>query len=315
MTRIVTVTLSPALDITTGVARLYPDAKLRCGHPLYAPGGGGINVARAIHRLGGDALARFAAGGATGQHLRELLDAEGLPNQALPIAAWTRECINLTEQASGQQYRLIMPGAPLSLSEQTQLLAALKALPSPEYLVISGSLPEGLAADFLPRLLEVARQHGARCILDSAAPVLRQALDIGGVFLIKPNIDELCALVGVPALDADQLASVARELIESAGCAAVLVSLGPQGALLVTAELTERIPAPRVCKRSTVGAGDSMVAAVTLKLAAGASWGEAARYGVAAGSAAIMTEGSELCRRADTEQLFADLQAAALAAP
>ena len=146
MTRIVTVTLSPALDITTGEARLYPDAKLRCGPPVYAPGGGGINVARAIHRLGGDALALFAAGGATGQHLRELLDAEGLPNQALPIAAWTRECINLTEQASGQQYRLIMPGAPLSLSEQTQLLAALKALPSPEYLVISGSLPEGLAA-------------------------------------------------------------------------------------------------------------------------------------------------------------------------
>ncbi len=315
MTRIVTVTLSPALDLTTGVARLYPDAKLRCEHPVYAPGGGGINVARAIQRLGGDALALFAAGGVTGQHLRELLDGEGLPNQPLPIAAWTRECINLTEQTSAQQYRLVMPGAPLSLGEQTQLLAALAALPSPEYLVISGSFPEGLATDFLPRLLDVARQQGARCILDSAAPVLRQALDIGGVFLIKPNIDELCALVGVPSLDPERLANVARELIERTGCTAVLVSLGAQGALLVTAQLTERIAAPRVCKRSTVGAGDSMVAAVTLKLAAGAGWGEAARYGVAAGSAAIMTEGSELCRRADTEQLFADLQAAALMAP
>lgn len=315
MTRIVTVTLSPALDLTTGVARLYPDAKLRCEHPVYAPGGGGINVARAIQRLGGDALALFAAGGATGQHLRELLDGEGLPNQPLPIAAWTRECINLTEQTSAQQYRLVMPGAPLSLGEQTQLLAALAALPSPEYLVISGSFPEGLATDFLPRLLDVARQQGARCILDSAAPVLRQALDIGGVFLIKPNIDELCALIGVPSLHPERLANVARELIERTGCTAVLVSLGAQGALLVTAQLTERIAAPRVCKRSTVGAGDSMVAAVTLKLAAGAGWGEAARYGVAAGSAAIMTEGSELCRRADTEQLFADLQAAALMAP
>lgn len=315
MTRIVTVTLSPALDLTTGVARLYPDAKLRCEHPVYAPGGGGINVARAIQRLGGDALALFAAGGATGQHLRELLDGEGLPNQPLPIAAWTRECINLTEQTSAQQYRLVMPGAPLSLGEQTQLLAALAALPSPEYLVISGSFPEGLATDFLPRLLDVARQQGARCILDSAAPVLRQALDIGGVFLIKPNIDELCALVGVPSLDPERLANVARELIERTGCTAVLVSLGAQGALLVTAQLTERIAAPRVCKCSTVGAGDSMVAAVTLKLAAGAGWGEAARYGVAAGSAAIMTEGSELCRRADTEQLFADLQAVALVAP
>lgn len=308
MTRIVTLTLSPALDVATQVPRLYPDAKLRCAAPLYAPGGGGINVARAIQRLGGSALALFPAGGSTGRHLASLLSAEGVANQVLPVREWTRECINLVEQASAQQYRLVMPGARLSLDEQQQLLAALQALPPPEYLVISGSLPEGLAADFLPRLLAIASQHGARCMFDSSGDALRQALDSGGVFLIKPNIEELSALAGVEITEPEQLAGIGRELIAAGKCSAMLVSLGAQGALLVSAGLTERIAAPTVRKRSTVGAGDSMLAALTLKLASGADWREAARYAVAAGSAAIMNEGSELCRRADTEQLFAWLQ-------
>jgi 6-phosphofructokinase 2 len=306
---IVTLTLSPALDIATQIPRLCPDAKLRCSTPVYAPGGGGINVARAIHILGGRALALLPAGGSTGRHLIELLDAEGVPNQALAIADWTRECLNVVERASAQQYRFIMPGARLSPAEQAQLLGALAALPALDYLVISGSLPEGLAADFLPRVLQGAARRGARCILDSSGEALRQALEVGGVYLIKPNFSELSSLVGQDIGGPQQLASVAQELVQAGKCETVLVSLGAQGALLVRAGLSERIPAPTVRRRSTVGAGDSMVAAVTLKLAAGADWRDAARYGVAAGTAAIMTEGSELCRRHDTEQLYAWLQA------
>lgn len=306
---IVTLTLSPALDIATRIPRLCPDAKLRCSEPVYAPGGGGINVARAIHTLGGSALALFPAGGSTGRRLIELLDAEGVANQPLPIADWTRECLNVVEQASAQQYRFILPGARLDAQEQERLLAALAALPVLDYLVISGSLPEGLATDFLPRLLQGAAQRGVRCILDSSAEALHQALAVGGVFLIKPNLNELRTLAGGEIAGPQQLASVAHELVQAGKCETVLVSLGAQGALLVTDGLSERIPAPTVRRRSTVGAGDSMVAAVTLKLAAGADWRDAARYGVAAGTAAIMTEGSELCRRSDTEQLYAWLQA------
>ncbi len=309
MASIVTLTLSPALDSATSIARLRPDAKLRCSEPRYAPGGGGINVARAIHLLGGSALALFPAGGPTGLHLAELLVAEGVACQALPISAWTRECLNVVEQASAQQYRFILPGARLSETEQTQLLTALADLPELDYLVISGSLPAGLADDFMARLLLTAAQRGARCILDSSGEVLRQALDIGGLFLIKPNLNEFAALTGENVDESDQLLRVARSLVDAGKCEAVLVSLGPQGALLATRELTERIIAPTVKKLSTVGAGDSLVGALTLKLAQGAGLAEAARYGIAAGSAAIMTTGSELCRRADTERLFAWLQA------
>lgn len=309
MTSIVTLTLSPALDSATSIARLCPDAKLRCSEPRYAPGGGGINVARAIHQLGGSALALFPAGGPTGLHLADLLAAEGIPCQTLPIDAWTRECLNVVEQASAQQYRFVLPGARLSEAEQAQLLAALDDLPELDYLVVSGSLPAGIAADFIPRLLQTVAQRGARSILDSSGDVLRQALDFGGLYLIKPNLNELRALSGEDIDDSDQLIGVARGLVEAGKCAAVLVSLGPQGALLATRELSERIIAPTVRKLSTVGAGDSLVGAVTLKLALGAGLSEAARYGVAAGSAAIMTAGSELCRRADTDRLFAWLQA------
>lgn len=308
MSRIVTLTLSPALDVATAVPRLYPDAKLRCAVPVYAPGGGGINVARAIQRLGGHALAVFPAGGSTGRHLIDLLNAEGVPNQALAVEQWTRECINLVERSSAQQYRLVMPAAQLGLDEQEQLLAALQTLPRPDYLVVSGSLPEGLDEAFVPRLLSWVRQQGMRCIFDSGATALRQALACGGVFLIKPNIDELSALAGVEIADPGQLVGIAQGLIAAGQCQVVLVSLGPQGALLVSADTSLGITAPTVRKRSTVGAGDSMVAALTLKLAAGCELLTAARYGVAAGTAAIITEGSELCRRADTEQLFAWLQ-------
>jgi 6-phosphofructokinase 2 len=134
-------------------------------------------------------------------------------------------------------------------------------------------------------------------------------MEVGGVFLIKPNLNELRSLAGGDIAGPQQLVSVAQGLVRAGKCETVLVSLGAQGALLVRDGLSERIPAPTVRRRSTVGAGDSMLAAVTLKLAAGADWREAARYGVAAGTAAIMTEGSELCRRSDTEQLYAWLQA------
>lgn len=309
MARIVTLTLSPALDIASRVARLCADAKLRCAEPSYAPGGGGINVARAIHKLGGSALALFPCGGPSGQRLVELLAVEGVACQALPIAEWTRECLNIVEQASAQQYRFVMPGASLSVAEQAQLLAALAELPAFDYLVISGSMPAGLAEDFLPRLLRCAQQRNARCILDSAGATLRQGLDVGGLLLIKPNLNELSALAGVALREPEQLNRIARGLLADGRCEALLVSLGAEGALLASADRLERIAAPRVNKRSAVGAGDSLLGAVTLKLAAGADWLEAAQYGVAAGSAAIMTEGTELCGRADTERLFAELRA------
>lgn len=182
--------------------------------PVYAPGGG-VNIARAIRRLGGDALALLPLGGSTGQHLLALLNAEGVPSQMVPITGWTRECINVTNQGDGQQYRLVMPGARLSAAEQMQLLSAWEALPGADYLIVSGSPPEGLAADFLPRLLRGAARCGTRCVIDSTGPVLCQALDVGGIFLIKPNLEELSALIGEEVAEPERLGRIVRTLVKA----------------------------------------------------------------------------------------------------
>ena len=232
-----------------------------------------------------------------------------MPHRPLAVSGWTRECFNVLELAGVHQYRFVLPGAGLSATEQAQLLAALEALAPFDYLVISGSMPVGLEADYLAQLLRLARRHGARTVLDSGPEVLRRGLAEGGLFLIKPNLEELAALCGVDILEPQQLNQVAAQLLDGGRCEAVLVSLGAQGALLATTELVERIPAPPVKKLSSVGAGDSLLAATLLKLAAGRGWAEAVRYGVAAGSAAIMVEGSQLCRLTDTERLFDWLQA------
>lgn len=306
--RIVTLTLSPVLDCSTRVPQLRPDEKLRCGTPAYAPGGGGINVARALQRLGGQALALFPVGGPSGEQLRALLSAEGVAHQALPVKGWTREGLNVRELSSGRQYRFVLPGASLSDAEQTQLLQLLGALPAFDCLVFSGSLPEELSADFLPRLLHLAQQRGARCVLDSSAEALRQGLTVGGLWLIKPNLAELAELVGQDLSQPGAQERAAGELLASGACEALLVSLGAEGALLATGDLLQRIPAPLVKKLSSVGAGDSLLAGMLRKLTAGAGWAEAARYGIAAGTAAIMAEGTQLCRLDDTERLFDWLQ-------
>jgi 6-phosphofructokinase 2 len=308
MPSIVTLTLSPALDCATSVAHLCPDKKLRCSEPAYAPGGGGINVARALRNLGGKALAIYPAGGPSGQHLSDLLLAEGVDCQPVSTQAWTRQCFNVDEQAHGQQYRFILPAASLSAAEQQQLLERLQALETLDYLVISGSQPDGLAADFLPRLLQLAREKGARSVLDSSGPALQQALQCGGLFLIKPSLSELGALAGEDISDPEQLARVAGQLVASGKCAVVMVSLGAQGGLLVSHDGIERIHAPIVRKVSTVGAGDSLLAGMLLQLASGASLSAAARYGVAAGSAAITVSGSGLCTLEDTQRLYSWLQ-------
>jgi 6-phosphofructokinase 2 len=188
-----------------------------------------------------------------------------------------------------------------------------QALGHIDYLVISGSHPEGLAADFLPRLLHLANQQGARCIVDSSGAALQQAVQVGGLFLIKPSLSELSMLAGTEISEPEQLAQAASSLIRTGACAAILVSLGAQGALLASADRVERISAPNVKKVSTVGAGDSLLGAMLIRLAAGASLSEAARYGVAAGSAAIMAHGTGLCRLEDTNRLFAWVQSHAQA--
>lgn len=303
MAAIVTLTLNPAVDKNTAVPHVRPEKKLRCEMPEFHPGGGGLNVARAIAKLGGSALALWTCGGHSGRLLADLLDEEQIEHQPLPVAEATRENLIAYERQSGQQFRFGMPGARLSEQEMQQCLDSVAALdPAPEFLVLSGSLPPGVPTSFYAQVAHAA-PSSARVILDTSGPALLEGAE-QGLFLIKPNLAELESFAGREIKDEGDVAVLSRQLIDAGRTQAVFTSLGSAGAVLVTADTCLRVHAPTVHIRSKVGAGDSMVAGIVLALQRGESLTSAARFGVAAGTAAVMTEGTELCRREDTERLY-----------
>jgi 6-phosphofructokinase 2 len=304
MTAIITLTLNPTVDKSTTADQIVPDQKLRCAAPKFEPGGGGINVSRALKRLGTDSVAVFPVGGPTGTLLRELLTQEQIHQLPVETVSRTRENFIVVDASTGQQYRFGMPGTGLSSAEQQQILTALQSLPAaPEYLVISGSLPPGVEPEFLVHIVRAAKQRGVKVVLDTSGPALQRVLE-EGVFLIKPNVGELSRMAGVEELDNEAVAAAAQELVRTGKAEIVVVSLGAQGACVVSRDVTDHVPAPAVKRRSTVGAGDSMVAGLVYGLSTGLSVRETARLGVACGSAATMNSGTELFKKADVDRLY-----------
>jgi 6-phosphofructokinase 2 len=300
--KIVTLTLNPALDKSTTIDHLIPEQKLRCAAMRIDAGGGGINVSKGIRKLGGESVAVFPAGGQTGQILQHLLKDAGIAIDPIATAGETRENFSVTETTSNYQYRFTLPGSLLTREEAQQCLERV-AQQRPQYLVVSGSLPAGIDADFMQEAAIFAKKIEARLILDTSGAPLTVAAQ-QGVYLLKPNLSELSALAGVKTLEMNQVDDAALEIIGKGMCEVVVVSLGAHGALLVTKQGFEHIPAPMVHKQSTVGAGDSMVAGMTFGLSKSYSFREMAQLGVACGSAATMNKGTELFHKTDVEKLL-----------
>jgi 6-phosphofructokinase 2 len=304
MDKIVTLTLNPALDKSAEVDRLIAEEKLHCEFAKTEPGGGGINVSKGIKKLGGNSLAIFTAGGSTGKRMKNLLTALEVDYQAVEVESWTRENFIIVERSTNSQFRFGMPAHDISLHEAEACLNIIKSIkPIPTFLVASGSLPPGLPTDFYGRVAHLAKKLGSKFILDTSAEPLRVAAN-EGVFLLKPNLNELGKMVGNDSLDVTIADEAALEIIRKGHCEAVVVSLGPQGAILVTEKRVDHIPAPTVKKRSTVGAGDSMVAGITHFLSGGRSLIDSVRMGVACGTAATMNTGTELFQKADADRLY-----------
>jgi 6-phosphofructokinase 2 len=303
MTDIVTITPSPAVDLSTAVDKIVPVAKMRGRTQRRDPGGGGINVARVIKRLGGDARAIYPVGGPIGKLLRQLLDAEGIASHTWTIAGQTRENFFVDETSAGQQYRFILPGPRLSEAEWKQCMKLVAEIePFPKFLVASGSLPDGVPNDFHARLARIAKQRGAKIILDTSGPSLAAAA-AEGVDLIKPNLREMRELTGSEPADAYAWELAAMELVETGKADVVALTMAHLGAALVTRGEVLRAPPIPITPRSAVGAGDSFLAALVWQLACGASRTDAFRLAVAAGAAALLHPGTELCRVDDVMRL------------
>ena len=303
MDTVYTLTMNPAVDLTVTVDHVSPEDKLRAHDVRRDPGGGGVNIARVVGELGGRATAFYLAGGPDGERLGEFLEAEEVPCRPVMVAGDTRQNVIVNDGSSERQYRFILPGPEISVEERRRLLDELMGDDiRGGWLVAAGSLPPGVGDDFYADLAGRCREAGVRMLLDTSGHALSEALETG-VELIKPNLRELGQLVGRELSDDAEIVRVAGELVEEGKVNVVLVSLGAGGAVLVADGVAEQIRAPTVPVRSKVGAGDSMIGGLVLKLAQGTELVEAARFGVAAGAAAVMTPGTELCRRDDVERL------------
>ncbi len=307
MEKIITVTLNPAIDKTTSTDKILPEKKLRCLHPTYEPGGGGINVSRALEHLDCESLAMYFAGGFNGNFFKKLLSKENINSCIVPVKTHTRTNIIVVENSTGLQYRFGMESQPVRERDWKLFLKKLERQEGYEFVVASGSLPDGVPLDFFGRVAAIVKKKNAKLIIDTSGEALKQAVK-EGVYLIKPNIGELSNLYGKENLEKHEVVAAARSIIANGGCEIMVISMGKEGAMLITKETDLHMAAPDVVVKSTVGAGDSMVAGMVLALSKGWELKEVLRYGIACGTAATINSGTALCQKEDVERIYAELQ-------
>lgn len=303
-----TLTLNPALDLQTGVDLVEPENKLRCDVPRQDAGGGGVNVARVLRRLGVRATCILPLGGPSGEAVRQRLHREGLDALVVPIAGETRQSFTVLDRSRDAEFRFVLPGPRLRAGEVRALEAALDGLsPRPDVLVASGSLPSGMDPARLSRLATGVRRRGVRFALDASGLALKAGLE-AGVWLVKPNLKELSDCLGRELATPVAQLEAARGLVAAGRAAWVALSLGRSGALLVGEGFAARAPALPITPVSTVGAGDSFLAGLVWELSRGRPPAQALATAVAAASATLMSPGSGMARRADIRRLRPDVR-------
>jgi 6-phosphofructokinase 2 len=303
MTAIVTLTPNPSLDVSTTVDRVIPTHKLRCAAARRDPGGGGINVARVVRRLGGEVTAIYPCGGMTGQLLARLVEREHIVSRTSEIAEETRQDFSVHEDTSGKQFRFVLPGPAVAEHEWRACLDTLAACAAnADFVVASGSLPPGAPPDFFARASRIGKSSHSKFLLDTSGPALKAAL-AEGVYLIKPSLCELCEAVGEPLDDETAWVRACAGLVNDLRAEIVALTLGDRGAMLVTRDRVIRAEPPPIKAVSSVGAGDSFLGAMVWGLAAGFDLAHVLRLGVAAGSSAVLNPGTELAHPDDTRRL------------
>ncbi len=302
---ILTLTLNPALDMASDVADIIPGQKLRCSDPLLDPGGGGLNVSRAIKALGGDSLALVAIGGLTGDRLAGLIRAEGVTFLSILGPGETRQSLTVNEVSTGKQYRFMLPGPVWTETERARVFTLLSATARPGGIsVISGSQPPGVPADFPGQL--AASMPDSRIVLDTSGAALTAAVrnPIPGLEVLRMDGEEGEALAGHPLESREETADFAQSLVRAGVAKQVIIARGADGNVLADKDHRSFAKAARVKVKSTVGAGDSFVAAFVLALARGQSNDQALAFGSAAAAAAVTTDATQLCRLEDVMRLL-----------
>ncbi|SDD18673.1 6-phosphofructokinase 2 [Paracoccus isoporae] len=303
---ILTVTLNPALDLSTAADQVVAEVKLRCEAPRVDPGGGGINISRAIAAMGGTSRPLVALGGHTGARMAQMLAEAGLDPIRLDTAGETRQSVVVTDRDSGEQYRFVMPGPDWPPDLVARSLDEIARHAAPDgFVVLSGSNPPGVPDDYAASLAARLADSGSHLFVDTSGHALSAVASGGhGVALLRMDRHEAETLAGRPLAERRDTALFAASLVKDGAAQAVIVARGGDGNIIATAEGAWHAEAAKVPIVSKVGAGDSFVAGFTLARARGMATPDALGLGAAMASAACMTPATALCRRADVDRLF-----------
>ncbi|MBA7600223.1 Tagatose-6-phosphate kinase [subsurface metagenome] len=304
---IATVTLNPALDQHIAVQGLMVEETNRWVRLRRYAGGKGIDVSRAIHEMGGATVAYGFIGGPNGRVVEILLDEEGVLFSFTPIEQETRTNFIITDTKTSQQTRIDAPGPHISKKELERFTRKMRKIrPSPDLVVAGGSVPPGVPDNIYYDVVSDARDLGVKTILDSGGRWLEEGLK-AKPYLIKPNVHEAEVLLGRELPTEEAIIEATSKLLEM-GVEVAVISRGKDGIIAATKGTIYKAVPPSVKIRSTVGAGDCTIAGLALKLAYGEPLIEACRLAVAMGTAAVLTPGTELCRRADVESLLPEVK-------
>lgn len=303
MSKIITITFSPCIDKSSTVKTLVPEKKLKCSAPKSEPGGGGINIARVLKKLGTETLAVFPLGGYSGKIFNALLQKENVPSIIIEAQQETRENFVIRDESTGLQFRFGMPAPELSEKEWKACLEAIDNLEDIDFIIASGSLPPGVPDTIFDHLAEISKKKTAKLIVDTSGPALKNVIT-KQVFMFKPNLAEMAYLSGKKTMAVSEAEIAAKKILALGYCEIIVVSLGEKGALLVTKDQSFTAKPPNVLVKSTIGAGDSMVAGIIHSLSLGNDLKRSLCFGVACGTAATMNDGTELCRKEDVESIF-----------
>lgn len=310
MPEILTITLNPALDYATTVPQIISNEKLYCAPPRIDPGGGGVNVARAIGRFGGKAAAFLVIGGLTGERLRHLLAREtGVRIVPFLAEGETRFSFAVTDERTGDQERFSLPGEPLAAKERTNLLAAIKEAVLPDgWVVLSGGLASGLPDDFPQRIQSAILGRTQRMVVDISREPLQNLINapLNPLFLLRVDRKEAARAAQHSMDTLDDSLKFARSLVERGVAHHVVTGRGAEGSVMVTSDGALLCRAPQVPVVSKIGAGDALVGAMVLAFSRDETPDQALRWGVAAASATVGTEGTALCDQETAAVLFRD---------
>ena len=303
---ITTITLNVAIDKAYQVDVFQTGEVNRVRKCTNTAGGKGLNVAKVAKISGEEVAASGFLGGHAGAYVEDMLKAEGVTCDFVHTRNETRSCINILAD-DGSTTEFLEPGAEIYPEELQQFLDKFpQIVERSDVITISGSVPKGIGTDMYGKLIAMAKEKGKKVILDTSGELLKQGIEAKPT-MIKPNTDEIQALLGITVNNREELISSAKKL-QSMGIEVIVVSLGKDGALVVTDEGVYQGKPPKIQPVNTVGCGDSMVAAFAVGFARGYDMEETLRYAVAVSAANALTMATGNYKPEDRDRILPQVE-------